>query len=188
MKKAVPRLVIIAGPNGSGKTTLSEFLREHSIISTFLNADIIAQGLSVSGEGASEIQAGKAMLKRIHGLLQQRADFAFETTLSGKTWMSVIKDAKRAGYEVFIYFVTIDSPQKTFARVCSRFQEGGHFIPETTVFRRYFRSHTLFWNVYRHLVDEWTVFDNSDNNSVVLLSKDSVDSKNEAIFLKRLDG
>lgn len=188
MKKAVPKFVIIAGPNGSGKTTLSEFLREHSIISTFLNADIIAQGLSVSGEGASEIQAGKAMLKRIHGLLQQKLDLAFETTLSGKTWISVIKQAKRSGYEVFIYFVTIDSPQKTFARVCARFKEGGHFIPESTVYRRYFRSHALFWNVYRHLVDEWTVFDNSANNSVILLSKDSIDAKSEVIFLNRFNG
>lgn len=186
MNSKIPKLVIIGGPNGSGKTTLSEFLKEHSIISTFLNADIIAQGLSVSDDGASEIQAGKAMLSRVQVLLEHRSDIALETTLSGMTWTSIIKKAKISGYEVFIYFVSIDSPEKAFERVCLRHKEGGHFIPETTVHRRYYRSHIRFWNIYRHIVDEWTIFDNSANSSVILLNKDNIDIKNEQLFLKRL--
>lgn len=181
----VPRLIIIGGPNGSGKTTLSEFLRSLGLIQAFVNADIIAQGLSVTGEGASEIQAGRAMLGRIQQLLEERADIAFETTLSGKSWQSLIKKAKKLGYEIFIYFLTIDTPEKAFLRVENRYKEGGHFIPKDTVTRRYYRAHSAFWNTYRLLADEWTVFDNSEALSIEFLSKDSQDSENLNEFLRR---
>lgn len=91
----MPHLYIIAGPNGAGKTTFAkEFLPKYAHCSNFINADLIALGLAPFSPAKVQIQAGKILLEKIDQFIKQKVDFAFESTLSGKSYVSIIKEAK----------------------------------------------------------------------------------------------
>ncbi len=108
------------------------------------------------------------MLERLDELINQQVDFAFETTLSTKSFASLCRKAKIQGYTVYLVFLWLDSPSLAFERVRQRVLEGGHNIPEETVLRRYTRGVKNFHNLYKNIVDYWLFFDNSETNQELI--------------------
>ena len=127
----------------------------------FVNADLIAQGLSPFSPAAAGIKAGRLLLKQIHEFAERRADFAFETTLSGKTYVSLLLKLKQQGYTIHLFFLWIPSVELAVARIKNRVAEGGHDVPMMDVRRPFGRSVQNFFKLYRSLLDSWTLFDNS---------------------------
>ena len=137
---------IIAGPNGSGKTTFAQlFLPDYVQCPNFVNADLIAKGLAPFGPPAAAIKAGKLVLQQIHDYARRGADFAFETTLSGKSYASLLTELKSKGYALHLFFLWIPSPELAIARIKDRVAEGGHNVPVEDVRRRFIRGiHNFF--------------------------------------------
>jgi predicted ABC-type ATPase len=161
-KKHSPSLYVIAGPNGAGKTTFAkEFLPHYAKCENFVNADLIAQGLSPFSPAAAGFKAGRLLLKQIHEFAERRADFAFETTLAGKTYVSLLQRLKQRGYVTHLFFLWIPSVDLALVRIKDRVAQGGHDVSVTDVRRRFGRSVANFFKVYRLLLDSWTLFDNS---------------------------
>lgn len=157
-----PNVHIIAGPNGAGKTTFAaEFLPKYAECSEFVNADMLAQGLSPFAPEGAAIQAGRLMLDRIERLASKRIDFGFETTLSGRMFQGLISRLKDQGYSIHLYFLWLPSVELAIQRVAERVKSGGHNVPEKTVRRRFKAGLENFIKVYSLQVDEWILFDNS---------------------------
>lgn len=155
-------LFIISGCNGAGKTTASfTILPELLQVREFVNADEIARGLSPFQPEKVSIEAGKIMLRRLQELLLQRQDFAFETTLSTRSFVGLIKQAKDLGYTINLIYYWLDSVELAIERVKIRVSEGGHHIPTDTIIRRYHAGVKNFINLYKDKVDYWLLIDNS---------------------------
>lgn len=159
--KPPPRVVIFAGPNGAGKSTHADAILAALGIETFVNADYIARGLSGRNTEAVAFEAGRIMLKRLRQLSSAGVDFAFESTLSSRTFVAFLKVLKRQGYVVAIYYFSLSSAQLAIRRVKLRVTLGGHSVPADVVRRRFGRSLNNFFTLYQPLADEWTLFDNS---------------------------
>lgn len=156
------KLYIIAGCNGAGKTTASyTILPDILDCREFVNADEIAKGLSPFQPERAGIQAGRLMLQRIKWLISQGHDFAFETTLSTKSYKNLVNEAKKAGYSVSLIFLYLNSQNLAVQRVKTRVKEGGHDIPEIVVRRRYENGLKNFFTLFRPIVDEWMFIENS---------------------------
>lgn len=168
MKKV---LEIVAGPNGSGKTTLSEYLIEAGKLPNLINADIIAKGLDASNKKGGEITAGKIMLNQINDSIIYGRSVSFETTLSGRHWIRIIKQAKEVGFEVNIYYLIVNNYEICLNRINERILRGGHSVPKDTVIRRYHRSKELLLSTYLNLVDNVFIFDNSNGNANLIATK-----------------
>jgi predicted ABC-type ATPase len=161
-RKKAPRCIIIAGPNGSGKTTFAqEFLPKYAKVVHFVNADLIASGLSPLRPEGATIVAGRLFLKELDRLAATGADFAFESTLSGLGYVSRLKQWKAAGYRIEMIYLTLPSPRIALLRIASRVQQGGHNVPKADVLRRFERGWRNFTNIYRSLADVWWVYDNA---------------------------
>lgn len=161
-KMRKPNLYVIAGPNGAGKTTFAkEFLPYDVHCLEFVNADLIAEGLSPFAPAAAAFRAGRLMLERIHSLGKRGVDFGFETTLSGKTYINLIHDLKKKGYHVHLYFLWIQSVKLALERIDARVKSGGHDVPEPIVRRRFGKGLRNFFKFYQSLADSWVIFDNS---------------------------
>lgn len=157
-----PNIYIVAGPNGAGKTTFSrEFLPRYAECKNFINADLIAAGLSPFSPESVAIHAGRLVLEEIERLAAQEIDFGLETTLSGRSYIGLLRRLKNRGYKVHIYFLWVPTDDVTLARVKERVLKGGHDVPEIDVRRRFNRSIENFFNHYRLLADYWILFDNS---------------------------
>jgi predicted ABC-type ATPase len=158
----MPNIVILAGPNGAGKSTSAPgVIAELLAAGAFVNADVIAQGLSGFDPDNVAFQAGRIMLQRLQDLAEQRADFAFETTLSSRTFAPFIQRLRDDGYRVRLVYVWLVSADLCVQRVQARRRAGGHFVDEPIVRRRYARSLENFFALYRPLADDWQVYDNS---------------------------
>lgn len=169
----VPNLIIIAGPNGAGKSTVVELLTTDQTISNCVNADVIAKGMAIYGEGDSHIGAGRVLLRVVHTALEAGESVTFESTMAGRSWISLMQAARSRGYDVTICFVAVRSPELALARVAQRVSEGGHDIPEETLRRRYARSLRLWMGTYRHMAQHWYFFDNSGNNAQLIAAYES---------------
>jgi predicted ABC-type ATPase len=157
-----PLCIIIAGPNGSGKTTFAkEYLPNESGVIRFVNADLIAGGLSPIRPELAALAAGRLVLRELDRLAAERRDFAFESTLSGRSYVSRLKRWKAAGYRIEIVYLRLSSPRLALRRIAARVKHGGHGVPRADVLRRFERSWVNFNGVYRLLADTWTVYDNS---------------------------
>lgn len=164
----MPDLYIIAGCNGAGKTTASyTILPEMLNCREFVNADTIAAGLSAFNPEAVSFEAGRIMLERINTLVYDKQDFAFETTLSTRSYTSLIREAKKAGYEVTLVFFWLNSPELATQRVAERVQHGGHNIPEDVIIRRYYRGLSNLFKLFMPLCDYWLLIDNSDTMQAI---------------------
>jgi predicted ABC-type ATPase len=171
MKRSIekqPRCVVIAGPNGAGKTTFArEFLPRDAKITHFVNADLIAGGLSPLRPELAALAAGRLFLAELDRLASARLDFAFETTLSGLAHLGRLKRWKAAGYRIEILFLRLSSANLALRRVAARVRQGGHHVPRADVLRRFVRGWQNF-PAYRALADAWTVYDNSGPAPVLL--------------------
>jgi predicted ABC-type ATPase len=166
---ASPLCVIIAGPNGAGETTFArQFLPKDVGVVNFVNADLIAAGLSPLRPESALVVAGRLLLKEIDRLAAARENFAFETTLSGLTYAARIKRWRGAGYRVELAFLQLSSANLACRRVASRTRAGGHDVPEADVRRRFDRGRRNLDAVYRPLVDAWALWDNSGASPVLL--------------------
>ncbi|TVZ38642.1 putative ABC-type ATPase [Alteromonadaceae bacterium 2753L.S.0a.02] len=159
---------IIAGPNGAGKTTFAlRLLRNEVKTENFVNADLIALGLSPLRPENAAIEAGKLMLRKIDSLARKRENFAFETTLSGTTYLRKIPKWQSAGYKVFLYYFWLPSADAAVERVRLRVSEGGHDIPENVVRRRFDRSISNLAK-FEKVVDQVLIFDTSAGDVRIL--------------------
>lgn len=159
-----PELLIIAGPNGAGKTTfVNTFLPEYTNVREFVNADLIAKGISPFEPEGALIEAGKTLLTRVNQLIEAKTSFAFETTLSGKGYINLIRRAKENGYFIKLYFIYLNSTELSIKRIQDRVLKGGHNVPKEITIRRYTRSLANFFHLYQPLADEWQFFDNSSS-------------------------
>ena len=157
-----PLCIVIAGPNGAGKTTFArEFLPKDTRVVRFVNTDLIASGLSPLRPELAALAAGRLFLKELDRLGRTRSDFAFESTLSGLTYLGRLKRWKAAGYRVEIVYLRLGSPRLALRRIAARVRQGGHDVPRVDVLRRFDRSWINFERRYRLLADAWGVYDNS---------------------------
>ena len=160
--KRQPRCILIAGPNGAGKTTFARrYLPEYAGVVHFVNADLVASGLSPLKPEIAAIAAARIVIGEIDRLVAERADFAFETTLSGLTYVQRLRTWRRAGYRIDIVYLKLSSPRLALRRVAARVRQGGHNVPRADVLRRFIRGWENFQRVYRPLADSWAVYDNS---------------------------
>ena len=160
---AMPNLYIIAGCNGAGKTTASyTILPEILDCQEFVNADNIAAGLSPFNPESVALEAGRTMLNRISELMKLQVNFAIETTLSTRSYVSLIANAHTSGYRVILLYFWLSSPTVAINRVAKRVAKGGHHIPSDVIERRYYRGIRNLYNLYMPICDEWVLVDNMD--------------------------
>jgi predicted ABC-type ATPase len=151
---AQKKIVVIAGPNGAGKTTFArEFLPNEGDCPVFVNADLIAAGISPFQPEAAAFRAGRLMLREIANHAALGTSFAFETTLSGVTYSRMIDGWRGNGYTVKLIFLSLGSVDEAIARVATRVRQGGHNVPEDTIRRRFDAGRLNFHSVYRSRVD-----------------------------------
>jgi predicted ABC-type ATPase len=157
------KILIIAGPNGAGKTTFAlEFLPNEAGCPVFVNADMIAAGISPFQPEIAAIRAGRLMLEEIKEHARQGTSFAFETTLSGRSYLRLIREWRKQQYQVKLLFLSLATPEEAIARVAERVDQGGHHVPDEVVRRRFHTGLENFQKVYRFEVDLWRWYDNSD--------------------------
>jgi predicted ABC-type ATPase len=156
------RIVIIAGPNGAGKTTFArEFLPHEAGCPEFINVDLIAAGLSPFDPQRAALRAGRLMLEEIHRRVRAGTSFAFETTLAGHNYARWIPQWRAAGYHVKLIFLSLPTVELALTRVKARVAQGGHDVPESVVRRRFETGLRNFETLYKAIVDNWTLQDNS---------------------------
>lgn len=161
-KRAKPRCIVIAGPNGAGKTTFAcDYLPAIAGLIHFVNVDLIAGGISPLRPELAAVTAGRLVLRELARLVEAKADFAFESTLSGLRYAKRIQGWKAQGYSIEIAYLRLASPQLALSRVAARVKQGGHDVARSDVLRRYKRGWSNFLDVYRPLADDWTLYDNS---------------------------
>lgn len=170
MNQGSKKIIIISGPNGSGKSTFADafFGMQEELV--YINPDLIARGLSPSIDDDVFFQAGRIMLKTVKDMVLRGESFAFESTLSGKTWHKILTHALEKGYSVTIYFLYTSNVSLNIKRVKERAKRGGHFIQPADIKRRFPKCFDNFWNIYRSLANEWFVFDNTKKKPRLIMN------------------
>ena len=162
------KVIIIAGPNGAGKTTFAlEYLPNEADCPVFVNVDLIAAGLSPFRPDAVSVRAARLMLEEINNHFRAGRNFAFETTLSGRGYVRMIRKWRSDGYKTKLIFLSLSTPEEAIERVNLRVGQGGHYIPPGVIRRRFARGLKNFQNIYRHIVDYWQWIDNSGTPSLI---------------------
>jgi len=177
------KLFIIAGANGSGKTTLAkEVLPEYNL--EFINADEVARSINPDDLQSVRVTAGKIVLKKLDDCLNKGISIAIESTLAGNFLLKHIKKAKDLGYQTAIIYVFLDNPQFNIERIRSRIRNGGHYIPDEDVIRRYHRSIFNFWNKYKDNVDTWEIYYNGISYFQLVMESESkeIEIVNEKLY------
>lgn len=173
------KLYIIAGCNGAGKTTASfTILPEILDCKEFVNADEIAKGLSPFQPEKVSFEAGRIMLNRIKELLSENENFAFETTLSTRSYKHTVAKAKEKGYRVTLLFFWLQNIELAKERVKTRVAEGGHNIEPSVIERRYVKGIKNLFDIYLSIVDGALIFDNSEGQHELLADKQADDVLN----------
>lgn len=175
-----PTIYILAGPNGAGKTTFANtFLQPFARCREFLNADLIAAGLSPFAPESQAIRASELLLKRIDELVSTRSTFSFETTLAARSYQGSVIQWRRLGYRVILYFIWLPNPELAIQRVAKRVREGGHNIPETVVRRRYARGLANLLDLYIPIVNTTCIFDGASFPPIPIAE---IDGENELVL------
>ena len=157
-------IYIIAGSNGSGKTTFAKkFLPDYVKCKNFINADLIAQGLSPFSPQVAAMKAGRLVLEQIQDFVRKNVDFAFETTLAGRSYIRLLKDIKTKKYYLHLFYLWIPTPELAIGRIKDRIASGGHDVPAQDVKRRFYRGTYNLFKYYKPLLNSWLLFDNSDS-------------------------
>ena len=164
-----PAIIILAGPNGAGKTTFaSSFLPQEANCLLFINADLIAAGLSPFAPEAAALKAGRLMLREIDDGVKQKVSFSFETTLSGLGYLARIREWRSMGYKISLYFLALPSPETAILRVAARVKQGGHNIPESVIRRRFIAGLRNVEVFYKAEVDHWVKYNNLGEQPVLI--------------------
>jgi predicted ABC-type ATPase len=175
MTSPIPLAVVLAGPNGAGKSTIAPYLLKDALaVHEFVNADTIAQGLSAYRPEAAAITAGRVMPDRLRTLSSIRRDFAFETTLAGRSHVRFLRDLRASGYRTHLVFLALPSAELAIASVADHVRRGGHHVPDVIVRRRFTAGLRNLFSVYMDAVDSWTVYDNADVVSPRLVASRAV--------------
>ena len=170
--KVRPHIYVIAGPNGAGKSTAAPaLLRDLLGLAEYVNADLIAQGLSAFDTQSVAFQAGRVMLERLHKLAARRGHFAFETTLAARGYLPWLRSLRADGFALDLAFLWLPSAEMAAARVAERVRLGGHDVPEAIIRRRYRRGLENFFRLYRPNADRWWLFDNATENAPSLIAR-----------------
>ena len=163
------RIIIVAGPNGAGKTTFArQFLPREGDCPTFVNADLIADGLSPFDPGRAAFRSGRLMLQLIAEHVAKGESFAFETTLAGRNYARSIPRWRAQGYRVTLYFLSLPSVDIAVSRVVERVRQGGHDVPEEVIKRRFISGLENLETLYKPIVDKWLLYDNSGSEPMLL--------------------
>lgn len=163
------KIIIIAGPNGAGKTTFARsFLPEEAQLPRFINADLIAAGLAPFAPKTAAIKAGRLMLEEIELCARRGESFAFETTLSGLSYLRYVAKWRAQGYWVSLFFLALPNAETAIARVMERVRQGGHDIPEPVIRRRFAAGCDNFHRHYKQAVDDWALYDNTGTEPILL--------------------
>ncbi|MCO5121533.1 MAG: zeta toxin family protein [Burkholderiaceae bacterium] len=163
------KIIIIAGPNGAGRTTFARsFLPGEAQLPRFINADLIAAGLSPFAPEEAAIKAGRLMLEEISESAQRGESFALETTLSGLGYLRHIRQWQTQGYAVSLFFLALPDVELAIAGVAERVRQGGHDIPEAVIRRRFWAGRKNFEQHYRDVVNDWSLYDNAGGKPVLL--------------------
>lgn len=158
-------VIVLAGPNGAGKSTASEKLLQESFkVSEFVNADVIARGLSAFHPEGAAMAAGRIMLTRLRELASERKDFAFETTLASRSFAPWLKQLIETGYSLKLFFFWLPSAEMAVRRVAERVRTGGHSVPEDSIRRRYERGLDNLFAEYMPMADNWFVCNGSSTD------------------------
>jgi len=167
----MPRCLIIAGPNGAGKTTFAlSYLRRQGVM-PFLNADMIAQGLSPLDPESQAGEAGRLFLNKLEAQIALGEDFAFETTLSGKSYLKLIDRLRHAGWTVELHYLALPSVEMSKRRVAERVEHGGHNIPQQDIERRFPRSLRNLLDIYSYRVNLCYCYLNLDDGPKLVFTQ-----------------
>jgi predicted ABC-type ATPase len=159
-----PNVYIVAGPNGAGKSTFARlFLPEYADCREFVNADLIAAGLSPFNPEGAAIQAGRLILERVETLARAGVDFGFEATLAGRGYATLLRKLKESGYRLHVFFLWLPSVEMALARVRDRVLAGGHSVPEEVVRCRFTRGLANLFQLYAPLLDSGQILDNAED-------------------------
>lgn len=164
-------IIVLAGPNGAGKSTAApDLLHDALHVDEFVNADVIARGLSAFNPEGAALDAGRVMLSRLKELAAQRKNIAFETTLASRTFAPWIRDLKKDGYRFHLFYLWLPSPEVCVERVQTRKSLGGHFVPAETIHRRYHAGLRNFFDLYLPIAANWQLFDNTHKPRALVAS------------------
>jgi predicted ABC-type ATPase len=167
-----PTCWIIAGPNGAGKTTFAlKYLPEVAGCRNFVNADLIAAGMSPLAPERERIAAGRLFLTEIQRHIQARCDFGFETTLAGRGYLRLIRRLRATGWRVELIYLALPNPEMAKLRVAERVTHGGHDIPVPDIERRFLRSRENLIAAYASLVDRTVCFLNSGETPEIVFTQ-----------------
>ena len=159
----MPSIYVIAGQNGAGKTTfVRDFLKLDFEVLDFLNADEIARGLSPLAPERAQFEAGRIMLGRVRRFIGEQRDFGMETTLSGRTYRNIFRQARESGYSIHLDFLVLPDIEDSIRRVADRVEAGGHNVPEPDLRRRFRLGLQNLFSLYRPLLNAWAIYDNTD--------------------------
>jgi len=178
MTSSVPTCYIIAGPNGAGKTTFAlHYLPNVAQCRNFVNADLIAAGLSPLSPEREKITASRLLLKEIKAFIALGETFAFETTLSGKSYLRLIRQLQSSGWKVELFYLWLPSVESSITRVKERVAHGGHHIPINDIKRRFPRSLDNLINRYAPLCDQTYCYDNSYETPQIIFRQNKVETE-----------
>jgi predicted ABC-type ATPase len=188
-KKRKPTCFIIAGPNGAGKTTFAlRYLPQIAGCRNFVNADLIAYGISPFDSLSAQYEAGRLFLRQIYANIDKRVDFAFETTLAGRSHINLLKKLRQDGWQIVLFFLWIPDAAFSKSRIRERVEHGGHNIPDDAIYRRFPRVMQNFIKIYNPLCDIVICYDNSRPDPVPVFRQDSTGKRilNQDIYAKIL--
>lgn len=184
-KKRKQTCFVIAGPNGAGKTTFAlRYLPQIAGCRNFVNADLIAYGISPFDSLSAQYKAGRLFLRQIYANIDKRVDFAFETTLAGRSHINLLKKLRQDGWQIVLFFLWIPNAAFSKSRIRERVEHGGHNIPDDAIYRRFPRIMQNFIKIYIPLCDKVVCYDNSKPNYVPVFEKSSKDLRvfNQSIY------
>ncbi len=157
-----PNLILLAGPNGAGKSTAAPDLLHGALnVHEFVNADVIARGLSAFHPEGAAIESGRVMLVRLRELTKERKNVAFESTLASRTFAPWIRELIKTGYHFHLFYFWLPSADECIVRVYERKSLGGHFVPEETIRRRYEGGLRNFFELYSPIAQRWDFYENT---------------------------
>jgi predicted ABC-type ATPase len=166
-----PNVILLAGPNGAGKSTAAPDLLHGALhVDEFVNADVIARGLSAFNPEGAALDAGRVMLTRLKELADQRRNIAFESTLASRTFAPWIRELKKTGYRFHLFYFWLPSPEICVNRVQKRKSLGGHTVPPETIHRRYHAGIRNFFELYEPIAYRWKFIDNTQKPRILIAS------------------